>query len=193
MSVKVRKMKQKIQRFFRGECGNIMVLFAGALVVIIGFVGLSIDVGMLILQRNSLQNMTQVIRGNRFTYQDTIRYAPNPGKASFDMIESTLEANDFDGTVKVYFYEKPPKSNYRCYYIRTELSEDFSYYFARIFGLDTTTITVSLDGGEAIGEGADDVIWYPEMSATEYNGSYTSKPGGGYIHNPSDIPPDWLK
>lgn len=192
MSVKVSKMMRKIRRFFKGERGNVMVLFAGALVVIIGFVGLSIDIGLLCLQRNTLQNMTQVIRGNRFTYQDTIRYADDPGKTSFEMIQETLAENGFDGTIKVYFYEETPAANYRCYRIRTELSEDFSFYFARIFGLDTTTITVSLDGGESIGDISSDVIWYPQKDTSEYNGSYTGTSSGGYVHDTSDIPPDWL-
>lgn len=183
-------MKKKIRRLFGEERGNIMVLFAGTLIIIIGFIGLSLDIGMLSLERNKLQDMSQVIREDRFTFQDTIRYAPNPGKATYDIIRDTLAENGFDGTFKVYFYELPPQPSHREYYIRTVLSKDFSFYFARVFGLTTTTLSASLDGGEIIGEGGNDVVWYPELSPADYNGCYTSQSNGDYTRDPSDIPAD---
>jgi hypothetical protein len=185
-------MLRKVKQLLKAERGNIMVLFAGALIVIIGFIGLSLDIGMLALQRNSLENMLQVIRNDRFTYQDKIRYSLNPGEDVFKVIEKTLADNGFDGTVTVYFYEKEPQSNYRKYDIRTVLSKEFSFNFARIFGLNTTTISVALDGGEEVGDSGNDVIWYPRSSPASYNGSYKSLEGGGYIFTPGDIPAEWL-
>lgn len=184
-------MKHKIRRFCRQESGNIIILFAGMLVVLIFFIGLSLDIGMIYLQRNSMQNLCQLIREDRFTYQDTIRYADNPGLASYQIIYDTMADNNFNGTVKVYFYEETPQSNYRYYRIRTELSKEYSYTFARIFGLTTTTIKVSLDGGEAYGESLNDVVWHSPLAAANYNGSYTSQPGGGYVYNSHDIPAGW--
>ncbi|SHI18913.1 Putative Flp pilus-assembly TadE/G-like [Sporobacter termitidis DSM 10068] len=183
-------MKHKIRRLFGEERGNIMVLFAGTLIVIIGFIGLSLDVGLLLLQRNDLQTLSQVIRQDRFTFQDTIRNADDPGSASFTLIDSTLKENGFDGTLKVYFYEEDPLPNYRSYRIRTVLSDDCPFYFARVFGLTTTTLSVSLDGGETIGDKGNDVVWHPKKSPSEYNGCYTSLPGGGYNLSHSDIPSD---
>lgn len=176
----------------KAERGNIMVLFALTLIVIIGFIGLSVDVGMLSLKRNSLENMLQVVRNDRFTYQDLIRYSDHPGEEVYHVIHDTLVSNGFDGTVKVYFYEQTPVSNQRYYQIRTVLSDDFTYYFARVFGMTTTTVSVSLDGGEAVGDGSSDVVWYPEELPSIYNGSYTSQPGGGFVHVSSDIPPEWI-
>lgn len=185
-------MLRKVKQLLKAERGNIMVLFAGALVVIIGFIGLSLDIGMLALQRNSLENMLQVIRNDRFTYQDKIRYSSEPGEDLFEVIQETLVANDFDGTVTVYFYEIPPEHNFRKYNIRTVLSKDFSFNFARIFGLNTTTISVALDGGEKVGDRGNDVVWHPDVPPASYNGSYTSREGGGHIFAPGDIPAEWL-
>ena len=184
-------MKQKCKYFFKREDGNILVLFASVLTILIFFIGLSLDVGMLFLRRNSMQSLCQMVREDRFTYQDSIRYASNPGLESYQIISDTMAANAFDGTVKVYFYEEPPAANYRYYRIRTELSDEYSFTFARLFGLDTMTLTVFLDGGETYGEGLSDVVWYPPLSAASYNGSYTSQPGGGYIYDGADLPSSW--
>jgi hypothetical protein len=180
-------MKQKIRRLFKEERGNIMVLFAGSLIVIIAFIGLSLDVGLLSLERNSLQNLSQVIREDRFTNQDKIRYADNPGLASYNIISETLAENGFDGTVTVYFYEKEPKASHREYYIRTVLSEEFSWNFARVVGMTTTPISVTLDGYETCGENGLDVVWFPKNPPSSYNGSYSS---GGFVAG--DIPPEWI-
>ncbi len=184
-------MKRKISYFFKKENGDMIILFAGILVVLIFFIGLSLDVGMIVLHRNSMQNLCQLVREDRFTYQDTIRYADNPGLTSYQIIYDTMMDNDFDGTVKVYFNEEIPKYNYRHYRIRTELSKEYDYTFARIFGLTTTTITVSLDGGEIYGESLNDVVWYSSIPVSEYNGSYSSLPNGQYEYLKHDIPADW--
>ncbi len=184
-------MKHNILHFFKQERGNMIILFAGTLVVLIFFIGLSLDIGMICLQRNSMQNLCQIVREDRFTYQDTIRYAENPGEASYQIIYDTLKGNGFDGTVKVYFYEKEPESNNRSYRIRTELSEEYAYTFGRIFGKTTDTITVSLDGGETYGEGGLDVVWHSPKDVSTYNGSYTSQSDGGYAYDSGDIPADW--
>jgi hypothetical protein len=179
-------MKHTIRRLLKEERGNIMVLFAGSLIVIIAFIGLSLDIGLLSLERNSLQNLSMVIREDRFTNQDKIRYAKNPGQVSYEIICETLEKNGFDGTVKVYFYEEPPKSNNRVYHIRTVLSKEFSWNFARVVGMTTTPISVSQDGYESYGDKGLDVVWYPENTSS-YNGSYSN---GVFVAG--DIPPEWI-
>lgn len=183
-------MKPKILPRFEQESGNIIVLFAGTLIVLIFFIGLSLDIGMICLQRNSMQNLCQLIREDRFTCQDTIRFADNPGETSYQLVYDALKGN-FDGTVKVYFKEKTPQSNDREYRIRTELSKEYSYTFAKVLGMTTTTVTVSLDGGESYGEGGSDVVWYPPDPVSSYNGSYTSQSDGTYVYDNKDFPGDW--
>ncbi|MEY8353961.1 hypothetical protein AALB39_11450 [Lachnospiraceae bacterium 54-53] len=184
------RRKKGLVRFGR-EDGNILLLFAGALTVIIFFVGISMDFGLICIKRNALMNLCQLAKEDRFAFQDTIRYSDNPGQDSYRMIEDIMRNNNFDGTVKVYFYERPPESSYRYYQIRTQLSEEYSYTFLRIFGASTTTITVHFDGGETYGEGLSDVVWHPSSPVSGYNGSYTSRPDGGCDYDSSDIPEDW--
>lgn len=184
-------MRKKLVKAVKSEEGGIILLFAGILVILIFFVGLSLDMGMLYLKRNNMQNLCQLIREDRFTYQDTIRYADNPGLATYQVAARSLESNDFNGQVKIYFCEDTPQFNYRSYRVRTELSEDFSFAFLQILGLSSIKLTVHLDGGETYGEGGDDVIWYPPEPVSSYNGSYTGEPGGGYTYDRSDLPDDW--
>jgi hypothetical protein len=189
MNIKARWIKNFAS--FSRENGNILLLFAGTLTVLIFFVGISMDLGLIYLKRNALMNLCQLVKEDRFTFQDSIRYSDNPGLDSYMMIEEATRRNDFDGTIKVYFKEDIPESNYRYYQIRTQLSEEYSYTFLRLFGATTTTITVYFDGGETYGEGLSDVIWHPDSSVSSYNGSYTSRPGGGFDYDSSDIPADW--
>ncbi|RFZ75654.1 hypothetical protein DS742_27855 [Lacrimispora amygdalina] len=184
------RWKKKLACFDR-EDGNILLLFAGSLTVLIFFIGISMDLGLIYLKRNALMNLCQLVKEDRFTFQDSIRYSDNPGKDSFTMIEDALRRNHFDGTVKVYFKEEAPETNYRYYKIRTQLSEEYSYTFLKIFGADTTTITVYFDGGETYGEGISDVIWHPALPVSSYNGSYTSQPDGSCDYDSGDMPADW--
>lgn len=186
---KVRKMMHKIRRLFKEERGNMMVLFAGSLIVMIAFIGLSLDVGLLSLQRNSLQNLNQVIREDRFTYQDKIRYAPDPTKAICDITHNTLAKNGFKGTVKIYFYEVEPTPNRREYRIRTVLSEEFSWCFATVLGMTTTTVSATQDGREIYGEDGIGMVYHPVKSRLLYNGSYTST-GSPVFSYDSYIPAD---
>ena len=188
------KMRIRRKKAFKGLCredGNILLLFAGALTVIIFFVGISMDFGLICIKRSALMNLCQLAKEERFAFQDTIRYSENPGLDSYQMVEDVMRNNNFKGTVKVYFYERMPESSYRYYRIRTQLSEEYSYTFLRIFGISTTTITAYYDGGETYGEGISDVVWHPSSPVFLYNGSYTSREGGGYDYNNSDIPGDW--
>lgn len=184
-------MRKKILHCTVRENGNVTILFAGLLVVLIFFIGLSYDIGQMCKAKSDMQNICHLIREVRFTYQDKIRYADNPGNESFITVKQTADANGFTGTVKVYFKEYTPSDHQRNYMVRTELSEDYYFVFAKILGLTSLKITETLDGGESFGDGTDDIIWYPKDM--NYNGSYTSISGGGSTPGflPDDLPAGW--
>lgn len=182
---------KRIRKRFSREGGNILLLFAGFLILITFMVGIALDLGMIYMRRNDLIDLCQLARDRRFTYQDSIRYSDNPGAETYEIVSAAIRENGFSGTVKVYFFEDPPASNYRYYRVRTELSEEYEYTFLKLFGLDTVTISTFLDGGETYGEGINDMIWHPAMPCSEYNGSYTGTAGGPYHYDASDRPCDW--
>lgn len=184
-------MKFRSKSSLRSEDGSVILLFAACLVVLIFFVGIAIDLSMAYMQRNDLENLCQLIRQDRFTYQDTIRYADNPGASMYQVVSNTMADNGFDGTITVYFYEKNPEANYRYYRTRVKLEKEFTFYFLRLFGADHATIAVSVDGGETYGEGMTDVVWHPSIPVSGYNGSYTGTATSGYTFTSGDVPAEW--
>lgn len=184
-------MKHQNEVLWKREDGSIILLFAGCLVLLIFFVGIAIDLSLANMQRNDLENLCQVLRQDRFTYQDTIRYGENPGAIMYQIVSDTMADNQFDGAIKVYFCEQTPAPNYRYYRTRIQLSEEYSFYFLRLFGADNATISVQIDGAETYGEGMNDMIWHPKLPLARYNGSYTGVAGGDYTFVSGDIPTDW--
>ena len=186
---------KRIRKCASREDGSIMILFAGFLVVIIGMIGLMLDLGLIYMRRNDLMDLCQLAREERFSRQDSIRYADNPGDLTYEIVSKSVRENGFRGEVKVFFYEREPEWNDRSYQVRIALSEEYSYTFLRIFGLTTSTITVYLDGGEAYGEGSNDMIWHSSTSCSAYNGSYTgTNPAAPstYVFRSGDYPEDWI-
>lgn len=180
------------KKFLQKEDGNILLIFAGAMVLIAFFIGICLDVSMIYVKRNSMQNILQIIREERFTYQDTIRYSDNPALTTYHIAYSAAAENGFDGIVTVYFREEDPEPNYRSYQVRILLTDECPFYFGRIFGLNTVPLNVSLDGGESYGEGSADVIWHSPLPVSNYNGAYTGIIGDmQVVYDSTELPPDW--
>lgn len=190
----VSKMKRMKKRFSR-EDGNILLLFAATLTLLIFMVGIALDLGMIYMRRNDLIDLCQLARERRFTYQNTIRYAENPGRETYQIVSNAIRENGFDGNITVYFYEQEPTPAHRYYQVRTVLSEQYEYTFLKLFGADTVMISAYLDGGEHYGgEDSTDMIWHPKIPCSKYNGSYT---GTNNSQNPwfapGDLPSDWVE
>lgn len=183
----------KMKDFLKDEKGNVLLIFAGAMVVIVGFIGLIIDVSMIYMDNNSMQSLLQIIREERFTHQDHIRYSDNPALETYKLAHKSAKKNGFDGKIKVYFKEdKPSQDNsFRSYKIRIVLADESQFYFGRIFGLNTIDLSAKIDGGESYGDSSLDVIWYPPDNVSTYNGSYSGNMNSdGYTYNGSeDTPP----
>lgn len=180
-------------RSTRKENGDILVLFAGMFIIIVFCLALVIDIGMVYLRRNEMQDICQVIRKDRFTYEDSVRYAENPAEFCYKEIYSSAVDNGFDGNVKVYFNEEEPVNNKRSYKTRTVLTEKYKFSFAKILGFNEMDINVSIDVDETYGEGMADMIWHSKKSVSSYNGSYTNINDGsdGFVYTAGDIPSDW--
>ena len=88
-----------------GEDGNIIVMFACSLIVLIFFIGLAVDVSMVLWQKGQLVNDVQLIKNNRFVYQESVRYAEKPGEEFEKRALQTLKSNNYEGAGKIYFNE----------------------------------------------------------------------------------------
>ena len=184
---------KKIQSFMKGEKGNVLIMFAGLMVMIAFFLGIIIDVTMIYLDNNAMQSLLQIIREERFTHQDTIRYAENPAIETYNLAYESAKKNGFNGDIKVYFKEDEPNEDrsFRNYKIRIVLADNSPFYFGRMFGLNTIKLSAKLDGGESYGDSSLDVIWYPPGVPSDYNGSYTGNMASlGYSFDKfEDTPP----
>lgn len=154
------------------ERGNITAPFAASLVALIFFMGLSVDVSMVLLDHGRLDDMCQIVAENRYVHQDSVRFAEDPAQASVAYVADTLAANGFDGTATVDFEESPRTTSHRHFAVTLTLTEESPFYFLRMFGADSVNITSSTTFEDEYGENGDDVVWAPSVSPDAYNGSY---------------------
>ncbi|MDO4788863.1 MAG: hypothetical protein Q4A19_06880 [Johnsonella sp.] len=175
------------------EEGNIIVLFAGTLLLLCFFVGIAFDLSLYYTRKNDLENLCRLLREDRFTHQDSIRYADNPGAKNYIIASKTLQDNGFAGDLSVFFKEEsfPAQANSRQYKIRIELSENFDFHFLKIFGLSNVRVKAYIDGKENYGEGGSDVIWHPSAAAETYSGVYSGSAGSGYSFTQGTFPSGW--
>ena len=163
-----------------GESGNILVMFACSLIVLVFFIGLTIDVSMVLWQRGQLVNDAQLIKNNRFVYQESVRYADKPGEEFEKRALQTLKLNNYEGSGKIYFNEYSRKEEERKVKVRVELNKDANTYFFQVFGVKTIPISTSIDFEDTYGEYEKDPsgkpnenkVWHPKDLASEYNGTY---------------------
>ncbi len=183
----------KIRSFCKREDGQVLVLFALLFLVLCFFVGLGIDLSLLYKQRSAMQTALQTVRDNRFTYQDSVRYAENPAAELYKIASNTLADNGCDDQtgLKVYFKEETPQQHYRYFTVRTEITQEYRWVFLNLFGPDTSMVTVYLDGGESYGDGVIENVWHPNHSPSAYNGCYEGVVGESYTAHTSDLPEDW--
>lgn len=181
-------MRYEIISEVKKENGNTTVLFASLIVILIGFIGMAIDIGIVYMRRSDLGNLCQLIRDDRFTHQDSIRFADNPGASTYEIVADAMKDNNFKGEIKVYFFEKKPEPNYRKYITRVELSEDVPVYFLKLFGLKSFKIKAYIDGEDNYGEGNLDRIWHPAMPESAYNGLYFGSKSESYTFTAGEFP-----
>lgn len=165
-----------------GESGNILVMFACSLFVLIFFIGLAVDVSMVLWQKGQLVNDAQLIKDNRFVYQDAVRYADDPGEKFEEKALQTLKSNNYSGKGKIYFREYEPRNvRERKVKIRVELNKEADTYFFQVFGIKHIPISTSIDFEDTYGDyrkkSSDPVkevnrVWHPQKSVSEYNGTY---------------------
>ena len=163
-----------------GESGNILVMFACSLIVLVFFIGLTIDVSMVLWQKGQLVNDAQLIKNNRFVYQESVRYADKPGEEFEKRALQTLKLNNYEGSGKIYFNEYSRKEEERKVKVRVELNKDANTYFFQVFGVKTIPISTSIDFEDPYGEYEKDPsgksnenkVWHPKDLTSEYNGTY---------------------
>lgn len=199
--IKIRQLKDR-------ESGDILVLFACSLVVLLSFVAFAIDIGMVNMKKAHMMDLAQQMRQARLDAKDYILNADNPAELIYNITNQCAIDNGFTGSVKVYYQEESlpvsPTSEWverRTYRVRIELKQNHQYIFANaIFsGSDASQITVYLDGGEQKSSGVEGgtgtvPVWYPYSSGGPKIGSYSRTDTVGISapdFNSGDLPAGW--
>lgn len=200
--------REKIRQLKERESGDILVLFAFSLVILLFFVALAIDIGMVNTKKAHMMDLVQQMRQARLDAKDYIMNADDPAMLIYNLSNQCAIENGFTGSVKVYYQEvtEPvsPTSEWvesRTYKVRVELQQEIQYIFAGALfpGLDNKQITVYLDGGEQKTAQAESgvgelPVWYPYSSGGPRIGSYCRTDTTG-IGNPQflsgDLPAGW--
>lgn len=192
MNMKMKKIKKMLSR----EDGNIIVLFAGSLVLIFFMVGILLDLGMIYMRRNDLMDMCQLAREKRMTHQNLIRYSENPAETTYKIIAKSIRENGFQGTIEFYFDETSSDWSDRNYKVAMRLSENYNYTFLKLFGASSTVISTYVEGGESYGERIDDMIWHSSIPSNMYSGTYTGtdpKQPEVYAFTQGAFPKSWTQ
>lgn len=169
-------IKKMIRTYRQQEKGDVIVIFALSLVMLLAFVSLAIDIGMISMKQAAMMDLCQQMRKARLDAKDYIMNADDPARMIYEISNQCAIDNGFRGELKVYYKEDTdpvaPTSNWvdrRRYKVRVELKQEYQFAFAAaIFaGPDSQKITVYLDGGEqktssfeAVGMGTV-MVWRP--------------------------------
>lgn len=193
-------------RLKKQEKGSVVVFFALGLVLLLSFVSLAIDIGMVNMKKAKMMDVCQQIRKARIDAKDYILNASNPGAMIYEISNQAAIENNFEGQLKVYYSERTepvsPSDNWvdkRSYKVRIELQQEYTFAFAvgMLVGGGPQTITVTLDGAEVkTSTGNKEIgkvpVYYPKGNVK--NGSFKRTDligAGGYDYNASDLPSGW--
>lgn len=158
--------------FARNERGDVAISFALMAVILIFFLGLALDMSMVLMDRNRTDGLCQVIGESRFTHRDSVRFSANPAQATVDYVTGVLRANGFEGTAVIAFEESPRHVNHRHISVCVTLYKESPFYFLRLFGANGVTTSSAITFEDDYGEGGNDVIWAPSAAVSSYNGTY---------------------
>ncbi len=164
--------KPAILRGCREERGAVSVFAALTMIILIFFVGLALDLSMVLMDKSELDNLCQVVCDDRYVHDDLVRFSDDPAQATVDYTTAALVSNGFSGELEVTFDESTRSKDRRVIDVEVTIKRDSPLYFLKIFGASSFNISSTVSYEDVYGEGGDDVVWAPSKSASSYNGTY---------------------
>ena len=136
-----------LRKRFRGERGDILILFALTLVFLVGMVALATDVGLLAIRRAQLMEVGQIMRDARLEQSEMIWNADNPG-AAFDQIvrEYGLKNGLRSDQIQTTYTVVENSSTRRESKVTMIFRDTYPCTTLRLFGFDRIPIVVKIDG-----------------------------------------------
>lgn len=181
-----------MRRFFKEEKGDIIIITAALFTVLLFFVGIAVDLGMVYFEHSRLDDYCQMVKEDRFTHSNQVLYAENPAYAVGSIAGEVLSENGFSGEAALYFMEDEPQENYRHYKARLVLQKEVPYHFLVLFHQNSVTVSSSIDFEDSFGELSSDKVWHPADDISIYNGRYVLDVSGHALtREPASFPSDW--
>lgn len=129
----------KLKQLFIKQNGDVLVIFALLFTVLVGFVSLSADLGLVYMQRAEMLEIAQLMRDTRFDLEAgnaELTHSGTPGELMFTKMNEIARLNDFNGTVQIIYYEYETSSYSRRYKVRINLYDTYQYTTLRLLGFD---------------------------------------------------------
>jgi hypothetical protein len=164
-TVRFRKTSGPHRSRRRGQVGQVILYTALALPVVLGFVGLAIDVGYLMQRRTDLQRAADAaaLAGAEYMFSQAGSTDPDTYDPS-EAIRTEAEAeaidyanrNGYGATAHITSYPSSPPltGEHKCSvdpkcnrYIEVQLTENKPTFFMRIFGISNTTVSARAVAG----------------------------------------------
>lgn len=157
---------------YKDERGAVSVIAALTMVIMIFFMGLALDMSMVLMDKSELDNLCQVVCDDRYVHDDLVRFSDNPAQATVDYTTAALVSNGFSGELEVAFDESSRAKDKRVIDVDVTIRRESPLYFLKLFGASAITVSSTVSYEDVYGEGGDDVVWAPTASTSSYNGTY---------------------
>lgn len=150
----------RMKKFFRGERGDILVLFALTLVFLVGMVALATDVGLLAVKRAHLMEVGQIMRDARLEQSELVWDAQDPAAAFDNIVREYGEKNGLrDDQIETTYTTTQDTSTARACQVTMIFHDTYSCTTLRLFGYNHIPITVKIDGSATKSSGSG--VWSP--------------------------------
>lgn len=144
-------------KIFREEKGAIIVLFAFLLPVMLSFVGVGADIGMLYIKRARMLEVGHIIRNARFNETIIFNNSEDPATTFDDLAKYYARLNGIEGTVinsegvevdrvSTDYEQTYLTQNRREYTVDIYLRDNYKYTFLRVLGFDSQDFNIAIHG-----------------------------------------------
>lgn len=163
-------------RRIKEENGDVMIITAAVLTVLIFFAGIATDLVLIYMEHSRLENYCQLARESRFSHEELLMYSEEPAGEIRDIVWDCLRENGFKGDAQLIFYEDAPLPDMRHYSVKLTLKKECPWHFLVMFHKDSVQVESSVFFDDCIGERySGNRVWHPEGKDASYRREFTGR------------------
>ncbi len=148
-------------KFRDSENGDILILFAGTLILVIVFLGLSTDVILAFNKRDKLVEVGRLMSEARVDLGEELWHSEDPQSTLREITWEIAEKNGLDkNQVDVKWIVRQQTNSYRASEINIILTDVYKCSTLKMIGINEFPIKVNIKGGQDKNTGGIP-IWFP--------------------------------